>query len=104
MTEASPKPRKIIPDPELPPEQCQRIRILDVDKPIQHVFYECWHCQTGLMTECSGKPIIEDFNGRPSVQEIKVKCPNCEKSAVKLITGEVLSTIAIPSPWGDKSE
>ena len=44
MTEATEKPKKKIPDPELPPEKCQHIRILDVNKPVQRVFLECYHC------------------------------------------------------------
>ncbi|MDR9895943.1 hypothetical protein G7B40_015425 [Aetokthonos hydrillicola Thurmond2011] len=84
---------------ELPPEQCQHVRIVDCDKPIKRVFYECYHCLQGLISECSGKPIIEEVKGRPSVREIKVRCPNCEQTAIKLSTGKVLSTTAIPSPW-----
>jgi len=100
MTEATEKPRRRIPDPELPPEKCQHIRILDVDKPVQHVFYECWHCLHGLVSECTGKPVVEEFKGKPSVREIKVQCPNCGETAIRLTTQKVLSTTAIPSPWG----
>ncbi|MBO3463018.1 hypothetical protein G7B40_041075 [Aetokthonos hydrillicola Thurmond2011] len=99
MTEPTEKPKKYIPDPELPPEKCQHVRILDADKPVQRVFYECYHCFQGLVSECSGKPVIEEFKGRPSVRELKVKCPNCGETAIKLMTAKVLSTTAIPSPW-----
>ena len=99
MTEASEKPKKRIPDPELPPEKCQHIRILDVDKPVQSVFYECYHCLQGLVSECSGKPTTEEYKGRLQEKQIQVECPTCEKSAIRLITGKVLSTTAIPSPW-----
>ncbi len=93
------KPKKIIPDPELPPAKCQHVKILDVDKPVQRVFYECYHCLHGLVSECSGLPAIEEFRGREQIQEIKVKCPNCEKTAISLLTGKVISTTEIPSPW-----
>ena len=99
MTETTEKHKKRIPDPELPPEQCQHIRILDVDKPVQRVFYECYHCLQGLVSECSGQPVIEEFKGKPSIRELKVKCSNCGETAIKLITGKVISTTAIPSPW-----
>ncbi len=96
---ATEKPKKRIPDPELPPEKCQHIRILDVNKPVQRVFYECYHCLQGLVSECSGEPVMEEYKGRQQPKEISVKCPNCEKGAIKLITGKVISTTAIPSPW-----
>jgi hypothetical protein len=102
MTESSArKPKKIIPNPELPPEKCQHIRILDCDQPVQRVFYECYHCLQGLLSECSGKPVVKEFKGRDQVQEIKVKCPNCGETAIKLITEKVLSTTVIPSPWAE---
>lgn len=100
MTESS-KPKRRIPDPELPPEECQHIKIIDCNQPVSRVIYECFHCQQGILSECTGDPKVEEFRGREQVQEIKVKCPNCERTAISLITGKVISTTAIPSPWGE---
>lgn len=86
--------------PELPPEHCQHIRVLDCDKPVSRIFYECYHCLQGLVSECTGEPALEEFKGRLQVQPIKVQCPNCERTAIRLSTGKVLSTTLIPSPWG----
>lgn len=83
------KPRPIAPK-ELEPRPCQHIRILDCDKPISRVFYECYYCQQGLLSEC---------NKVPPIREIAVICPNCGRTAIELLAQEVVSTTAIPSPW-----
>ncbi|MBR8835920.1 MAG: hypothetical protein DSM106950_18340 [Stigonema ocellatum SAG 48.90 = DSM 106950] len=88
-------------EPALPPEKCQHIKIVDCDQPVQRVFYECYNCRQGLISECTGKPLLEEYKGRLQEQQIPVRCPTCFKTAIRLITGEVLSTTAIPSPWGD---
>jgi uncharacterized CHY-type Zn-finger protein len=75
---------------EPPPQPCQHIRILDCDKPITRMFYECYHCHQGLLSEC---------NGLPPVQDLDVRCPTCGKIAIRLVAQEVISTTPIPSPW-----
>ncbi|WP_313954977.1 hypothetical protein [Nostoc sp. FACHB-145] len=40
-----------------------------------------------------------EYKGRSSITPVNFECPNCGKTAIKLTTGEVLSTTAIPSPW-----
>ncbi|MBN3945697.1 MAG: hypothetical protein HWQ38_04095 [Nostoc sp. NMS7] len=77
-------------EPELPPEPCQHMQFLDCNSEIGRVIFECYHCQQG---------IISEYKGRPSVIFTKVKCPNCEQTAIRLQAREVLSTTAIPSPW-----
>jgi hypothetical protein len=86
-------------EPELLPEKCQHIKFLDCNKPVSRIIFECWHCQQGIISEFSGEPVIGEYNGRPSVIQVQIKCPNCERTAIRLNTGEVLSTTAIPSPW-----
>ncbi|WP_017318679.1 hypothetical protein [Mastigocladopsis repens] len=85
------KPYKL-PEPEPVPQPCQHIKILDCNKPISRVFYECYHCRQGLLTECKG---------HLPVQELKLPCPTCGKTAIYLVANEVLSTTTIPSPWGE---
>ncbi len=89
MNFEKPKPRK--PEQEPEPQPCQHVRILDCDKPVRRIFYECYKCYQGLLTECS------DVDGQE--QDLDVQCPNCGRIAIKLTTGKVLSTTAIPSPW-----
>ncbi|MCP6759927.1 MAG: hypothetical protein NHB32_14440 [Fischerella sp. CENA71] len=73
------------------PQPCQRIKIVDCNKPVSRVFYECYHCLQGLVSECDKSP--------PTVKEIKITCPNCDKTAITLIAKKVLSTNTIESPW-----
>ncbi|WP_277883383.1 hypothetical protein [Nostoc flagelliforme] len=40
-----------------------------------------------------------EYEGRPSLTQVKIQCLNCEQTAIRLTTKEVLSTTAIPSPW-----
>ncbi|WP_414574163.1 hypothetical protein [Nostoc sp. CCY 9925] len=80
-------------------DQFQHIKFLDCNKPVGRVIFECWHCQQGIISEFRGEPIMGEFKGRPSIIMVNVECPNCGKTAIKLGTGEVLSTTAIPSPW-----
>ncbi|WP_143857156.1 hypothetical protein [Nostoc sp. 'Peltigera membranacea cyanobiont' 213] len=54
---------------------------------------------TGILCKFISEPVVGENNGRPSIIQIKVKCPDCEQTAIRLSTGEVLSTTAIPSPW-----
>ncbi|RCJ37974.1 hypothetical protein A6770_39960 [Nostoc minutum NIES-26] len=84
--------------PELP-ERFQHVKFLDCDKPVSRIIFECWHCFQGILCEYTGEPAIGEYKGRPSIIQIPVQCPNCEKTAIRLNTGEVLSTTAIPSPW-----
>ncbi|MBE9052484.1 hypothetical protein IQ243_19070 [Nostocales cyanobacterium LEGE 11386] len=86
-------------EPELPPERCQHIKFLDCDKSVGRILFECYHCQQGILSEFTGEPVIREYKGRPSVIQVKIKCPTCEQTAIRLNTGEVLSTTAIPSPW-----
>jgi DNA-directed RNA polymerase subunit RPC12/RpoP len=94
-----PKPQETDSRPQKPkpwkpqegePQACQHIKIIDCNKPTSRVFYECYHCQQGLLTECVKQP---------PVQEMDVVCPNCGRTSIKLLAKEVLSTTAIPSPW-----
>ncbi|MBH8577107.1 hypothetical protein I8752_29835 [Nostocaceae cyanobacterium CENA369] len=80
-------------------ERFQHIKFLDCDKPVSRIIFECWHCFQGIICEYTGEPVIGEYKGRPSIIQIPVQCPNCEKTAIKLNTGEVLSKTAIPSPW-----
>ncbi|MHC5747725.1 MAG: hypothetical protein ACYTXT_38780 [Nostoc sp.] len=84
---------------ELAPESCQHIQFLDCDKQVGRVVFECWHCQQGILSEYTGEPVMGEYKGHPSLIQLKIQCPNCEQTAIRLTTGEVLSTIAIPSPW-----
>jgi len=80
-------------------ERFQHIKFLDCNKAVGRVIFECWHCQQGIISEFRGEPTMGEFKGRPSITLVNVECPNCGKTAIKLSTGEVLSTTAIPSPW-----
>ncbi|MBW4617694.1 MAG: hypothetical protein KME21_31795 [Desmonostoc vinosum HA7617-LM4] len=86
---------------ELPPQQCQKMQFLDCDKSVGRVIYECWHCLTGLVSEYTGSPVVEEFRGRKKEKAIEVECPNCGKSAIRLSVKEVISTEAFASPRGD---
>ncbi|MBW4633874.1 MAG: hypothetical protein KME30_18810 [Iphinoe sp. HA4291-MV1] len=72
------------------PQSCQHIKILDCNQPISRVFFECYHCRQGLLSECKGES---------PVQEFKIPCPTCGKTAIYLMANEIISTTAIPSPW-----
>ena len=85
---------------ESPPDHFQHIKFLDCDKPVNRILFECWHCKQGIISEYSGEPAIGEFKGRPSVILVKVKCPACEQTAIRLSAKKVISTTAIPSPWG----
>lgn len=73
------------------PTPSQHIRVLECNKEISRIFYECYHCKQGFLIECQGTPPLQDMD---------VKCSNCGKTAIKLLTNKVISTTAIPSPWG----
>jgi hypothetical protein len=92
-TSSEPKPSfekpKLYVEPD--PTPCQNVRILDCDKPVSRVFYECYHCRQGLLSECESQAPVEEF---------EVRCTNCGKTAMRLVASKVLSTTAIPSPWG----
>jgi hypothetical protein len=84
---------------ELAPERCQHIQFLDCNKQVGRVVFECWHCQQGIISEFTGEPVMGEYKGHPSLIQVKVQCPNCEQTAIRLTTGQVVSTTAIPSPW-----
>ncbi|WP_321162570.1 hypothetical protein [Nostoc sp. KVJ3] len=84
---------------ELPPEPCQHMQFLDCNSEVGRVIFECYHCKQGIISEYTGDPVMGEYKGRPSVIFTKVKCPNCEQTAIRLEAREVLSTTAIPSPW-----
>ncbi|MBW4427816.1 MAG: hypothetical protein KME50_26085 [Nostoc desertorum CM1-VF14] len=84
---------------ELPPEACQRMQFLDCNSEVGRVIFECYHCKQGIISEYTGERVMGEYKGRPSVIFTKVKCPNCEQTAIRLEAREVLSTTAIPSPW-----
>lgn len=84
---------------ELAPKRCQHIQFLDCDKQVGRVVFECWHCQQGIISEFTGEPVMGEYKGHPSLIQLKIQCPNCEQTAIRLTTGQVLSTTAIPSPW-----
>ena len=84
---------------ELPPECCQHIQFLDCNSSVGRVIFECYHCQQGIISEYTGEPVMGEYKGRPSLVQLKIQCPNCEQTAIRLTTGQVLSTTAIPSPW-----
>jgi hypothetical protein len=86
-------------EPELSPEPCQHMQFLDCNLEVGRVIFECYHCQQGIISEYTGEPVMGEYKGRPSVIFTKVKCPNCEQTAIRLQAREVLSTTAIPSPW-----
>ena len=54
------------------------------------VIFECWHCQQGIVSELTGEPVMGEYFARPSLIQVKVQCPNCEQTAIRLTTGEVL--------------
>ncbi|MBD2248852.1 hypothetical protein [Nostoc sp. FACHB-888] len=84
---------------ELLPECCEHIQFLDCEKRVGRVIFECWHCHQGIICEYTGEPMMGEYKGHPSLIQVKVQCPNCEQTAIRLTTGQVLSTTAIPSPW-----
>ncbi|MHC5771440.1 MAG: hypothetical protein ACYTXI_38955 [Nostoc sp.] len=86
-------------DEELPPERCQHIQFMDCDKQVGRVILECWHCYQGIISEYTGEPVMGEYKGHPSLIQVKVQCPNCEQTAIRLTTGQVLSITAISSPW-----
>ncbi|WP_292846176.1 hypothetical protein [Nostoc sp. NMS8] len=86
-------------EPELPPEPCQHMQFLDCNSEIGRVIFECYHCNSGIISEYTGDPVMGEYKGRPSVIFTKVKCPNCEQTAIRLQARQVLSITAIPSPW-----
>ncbi len=67
----------------------QHVKILDCNQPVSRVIYECWHCKQGLLSEVEGV----------SPQVLEASCPNCGKTAIRLMANKVLSTTPIPSPW-----
>ncbi|WP_191762233.1 hypothetical protein [Komarekiella delphini-convector] len=85
--------------PQLSTERFQHIQFLDCNKPVGRIVFEYWHCQQGIISEFTGESVMGEYKGRPSVVQVKVECPNCEQTAIRLTTGKVLSTTAIPSPW-----
>lgn len=84
---------------ELAPERCQHIQFLNCNKQVGRVVFECWHCQQGIISEFTGEPVMGEYKGHPSLIQVKVQCPSCEQTAIRLTTGQVLSITAIPSPW-----
>ncbi|MBD2512936.1 hypothetical protein H6G91_38185 [Nostoc muscorum FACHB-395] len=84
---------------ELAPEPCQHMQFLDCNSEVGRVIFECYHCKQGIISEYTGDPVMGEYKGRPSVIFTKIKCPNCEQTAIRLEAREVLSTTAIPSPW-----
>ncbi|MEA5504993.1 hypothetical protein VB735_18155 [Halotia wernerae UHCC 0503] len=80
-------------------EHFQHIQFLDCDKPVGRIIFECYHCQQGILSEFTGEPVMGEYKGHPSAIQVKIQCPNCEQTAIRLTTGKVLSTTAIPSPW-----
>lgn len=67
----------------------QHVKIIDCNQPVSRVIFECWHCKQGLLSEVEGV----------SLQVLEVTCPNCDRTAIRLMANQVLSTTAIPSPW-----
>jgi predicted RNA-binding Zn-ribbon protein involved in translation (DUF1610 family) len=53
------------------------------------VVFECWHCQQGIISEYTGEPMMGEYFGHPSLIQVKVQCPNCEQTAIRLTTGWV---------------
>ncbi|MEA5618459.1 hypothetical protein VB711_11510 [Cronbergia sp. UHCC 0137] len=80
-----PKPRK----PETETTNFQHVKILDCDEPVSRIICECWHCKQGLLCEVDVT----------ASEYLEVECPNCGKTAVRLMAKEVISKTAIPSPW-----
>ncbi len=77
-------------DEEPIPRRCQHLKILDCNQPIHRLFYECWHCQQGLLSEVEVQP----------PEQLEIPCPTCGRPAIRIVAKKVLSTTAIPSPWG----
>ncbi|QIR37854.1 hypothetical protein HCG51_14795 [Tolypothrix sp. PCC 7910] len=71
------------------PRNSQHIKILSCNQLINQVIYECWHCKQGLLSEMESYP----------PRKIEVSCPNCAKTAIRLMAQKLLSTTEIPSPW-----
>ena len=80
-----PKPRK----PDSESQNFQHVKILDCNKQVCRVICECWHCKQGILSEVDVS----------SSQYLEVECPNCGRSAVRLMAEKVISTTPIPSPW-----
>ncbi len=64
---------------ELPLQPTQHIRIVDCNKPIRQIFYECYKCQQGLLTECdnaddAGK--VEDIDGSDAIRSKPTSASN----------------------------
>ncbi|WP_341531691.1 hypothetical protein WKK05_38925 (plasmid) [Nostoc sp. UHCC 0302] len=101
------QPPESNPEEELPPSPCQHIQFIDCDSEVGSIIFECYHCKQGIISEYSGQPVMGEYKGRPSVILAKVKCPNCEQTAIRLQAREVISTTAFPlrvaegiaSPW-----
>ncbi|HLP89330.1 MAG TPA: hypothetical protein VK184_12155 [Nostocaceae cyanobacterium] len=70
-------------------QKFQHVKIIDCDQPVSRVICECWHCQQGLLIQVEVAPA--DYK--------EVECPSCGKTAVRLMAGQILSTVPIPSPW-----
>ncbi|GAB1540021.1 hypothetical protein NUACC21_26900 [Scytonema sp. NUACC21] len=88
-----PRPRSERPEydePEPEPVFGQHIRLLDVDKPEGRVICECWHCKEGMLIQ---------HQREPQQEEIRVTCPHCGRTGIKLQVAKILSVIPIPSPW-----
>ncbi|WP_096595195.1 hypothetical protein [Calothrix sp. NIES-2098] len=68
----------------------QHIKILDCNKPVSRIIFECWHCKQGLLSEVESQA--------PTFLE--VTCPSCGRTALRLTASKVLSTTPISSPWG----
>ena len=83
-------------------ESFQHMQFLDCNSEVGRVIFECYHCHQGIISEYTGEPVMGEYKGRHSVIFTKVKCPNCEQTAIRLQAREVLSTTAIPSPWAEK--
>ncbi|MCC5633557.1 hypothetical protein LC613_39575 [Nostoc sphaeroides CHAB 2801] len=75
---------------ELVPERCQHIQFLDCNSSVGRVIFECYHCQQGIVSEYTGEPVMGEYKGRPSLIQLKIQCPNCEQTAIRLTTGQVL--------------
>ena len=76
ITTSTDQPKKVVPAPSRTPEKCQHIRIQDCDKQVQRVFSECYHCSLGLITECTGKPTMEEYKGRQQEKRSSSRMPH----------------------------
>lgn len=72
-------------DEELPPERYQHIQFMDCDKQVGRVILECWHCHQGIISEYTGEPVMGEYKGRASLTQVKIQCPNCKQTAIRLI-------------------